>query len=256
VWIKCKFNLLIKYEPCYNLQTEITYLLSFMSSRDYYNNGKYLAEHSDFLRKADPQKDVTFLVKALGLRKSLCILDVACGQGRHIEALVKLGYCVDGVDYSTSLLKRARETMKQIPKCSSEFLYSSIETFSSKKSYDVAYWFFSDLADVSLPKALKSLNCVLKHGGRILIDTDSVFRIVRYLQEHQQRTFSFDASAMELIDKKNNVSVTYLTVPQWKELMAQYGFRLESVYGDYDMNPYTIKSPRLIIIAKQVARAE
>ena len=50
-----------------------------------------------------------FIEKEIGFDKSLKILDVGCGTGRHAIELTKRGYCVTGIDLSESQLKRARE---------------------------------------------------------------------------------------------------------------------------------------------------
>lgn len=50
-----------------------------------------------------------FIEKEINYDKSLRILDIGCGTGRHTIELTKRGYMVVGVDLSESLLKRARE---------------------------------------------------------------------------------------------------------------------------------------------------
>jgi SAM-dependent methyltransferase len=50
-----------------------------------------------------------FIEKELGFDKSLRILDIGCGTGRHAIELTKRGYTVVGVDLSDSQLERARQ---------------------------------------------------------------------------------------------------------------------------------------------------
>jgi ubiquinone/menaquinone biosynthesis C-methylase UbiE len=50
-----------------------------------------------------------FIEKELESDKSLQILDVGCGTGRHAIELSKRGYHVTGIDLSESQLKRAGE---------------------------------------------------------------------------------------------------------------------------------------------------
>ena len=50
-----------------------------------------------------------FLEKEFGFDKSLRILDVGCGTGRHAIELTKRGYHVTGIDLSENQLERARE---------------------------------------------------------------------------------------------------------------------------------------------------
>jgi 2-polyprenyl-3-methyl-5-hydroxy-6-metoxy-1,4-benzoquinol methylase len=50
-----------------------------------------------------------FIEKEINFNKSLKILDVGCGTGRHSIELTKRGYTVTGIDLSESLLARARQ---------------------------------------------------------------------------------------------------------------------------------------------------
>ena len=50
-----------------------------------------------------------FIELELNHNKSLKILDVVCGTGRHSIELTKRGYTVTGIDFSESQLARARE---------------------------------------------------------------------------------------------------------------------------------------------------
>lgn len=50
-----------------------------------------------------------FIEKELNFNKSLKILDVGCGTGRHSIELSKRGYSVTGIDLSESQLNRAKE---------------------------------------------------------------------------------------------------------------------------------------------------
>ncbi len=50
-----------------------------------------------------------FIEKELNYDKSLKIIDIGCGTGRHSIELTKRGYSVTGIDLSESQLKKARE---------------------------------------------------------------------------------------------------------------------------------------------------
>lgn len=55
-----------------------------------------------------------FIERELGNDKSLNIIDIGCGTGRHAIELSKRGYSITGVDLSESLLARAKEKAKQL----------------------------------------------------------------------------------------------------------------------------------------------
>jgi len=69
---------------------------------------KYDSEH--FTRGTAGECD--FIEKEINFDKSLKILDVGCGTGRHAIELTKRGYQVTGIDLSESQLKRAKEKAK------------------------------------------------------------------------------------------------------------------------------------------------
>ena len=54
-------------------------------------------------------QEVDFIEQEVGYDRSLRVLDVGCGTGRHAIELAKRGYAVVGVDLSSSLLHRAKE---------------------------------------------------------------------------------------------------------------------------------------------------
>ncbi len=53
--------------------------------------------------------ECNFIEQEIEFNKSLRILDIGCGTGRHSIELAKRGYNITGIDLSDSLLKRAKE---------------------------------------------------------------------------------------------------------------------------------------------------
>ncbi|MBM3149748.1 MAG: class I SAM-dependent methyltransferase, partial [Chloroflexi bacterium] len=51
--------------------------------------------------------------REIGFNKSIRILDIGCGTGRHSIELSRRGYNITGIDLSDSLLARAREKAEQ-----------------------------------------------------------------------------------------------------------------------------------------------
>ncbi|HHV28066.1 MAG TPA: class I SAM-dependent methyltransferase [Clostridium sp.] len=78
-----------------------------------------------------------FIEKELNYDKSLKIIDVGCGTGRHAIELTKRGYCVTGIDLSESQLKRAREKAENL-NLEIEFLKHDARNLPFKNQFDVA----------------------------------------------------------------------------------------------------------------------
>jgi ubiquinone/menaquinone biosynthesis C-methylase UbiE len=55
-----------------------------------------------------------FIEKELNFDKSLYMIDIGCGTGRHSIELTKRGYSIIGIDLSEGQLRRAREKPRAI----------------------------------------------------------------------------------------------------------------------------------------------
>ena len=80
----------------------------------------YEALFENYARKYDGEcfvqgtlGECDFIERETGADRSLKILDIGCGTGRHSIELAKRGYQVTGVDLSGSQLARAREKAKE-----------------------------------------------------------------------------------------------------------------------------------------------
>ena len=77
-----------------------------------------------------------FIEKELQFNKTLKILDVGCGTGRHAIELTKRGYNVTGIDLSKSQLKRAKEKAKSAG-LSIDFQHQDARNLSFDSEFDV-----------------------------------------------------------------------------------------------------------------------
>jgi len=78
-----------------------------------------------------------FIEKEINFDKSLKILDVGCGTGRHAIELTKRGYQITGVDLSESQLQRAREKA-EAENLSIDFQWQDARNLPFDKEFDVA----------------------------------------------------------------------------------------------------------------------
>lgn len=219
--------------------------------KNYYDNpDEYLSEHRVFFSAHSPKKDVDFLIKVLKIKKSDRILDIACGQGRHTNELAKRGYKVSGVDFSSFLIDKAKQVAKKtnfVP----EYYVQNIESLKLPCKYDVAYWFFSDFANINLMLAVKTISDHVKASGRVLFDSDNLFRITHYLQKNPNSPYEFDVKSLHLIDESRKMNIPYPTFLMWQDWLDKNGLTVMNVWGNYNLSPYDLKSPRLIILAKK-----
>ncbi|HAR44805.1 MAG TPA: class I SAM-dependent methyltransferase, partial [Nitrospiraceae bacterium] len=82
-------------------------------------------------------QEVDFIEKEIGRNRSLRILDVGCGTGRHSVELAKRGYAVTGIDLSEALLNKARQKAAAAGVTAS-FIRNDARDLSFESDFDVA----------------------------------------------------------------------------------------------------------------------
>lgn len=78
-----------------------------------------------------------FIEKEINHNKSLKIIDIGCGTGRHSIELSKRGYSITGIDLSESLINKAREKAAQ-NELQIDFLKLDARDLPFDKQFDVA----------------------------------------------------------------------------------------------------------------------
>ena len=121
------------------------------------------------------QGECDFLENELGYNKSLKILDVGCGTGRHSIELTKRGYNVTGIDLSESQLQVAKEKAAA-QKLKIKFLKHDARNLPFVNEFDVAIM----LCEGGFPlmetdemnfEILKNVTKSLKKKGRFIFTT-------------------------------------------------------------------------------------
>ena len=139
-------------------------------------NSLYLKTDADLLDDMEvTRKEVDLIVSILGLAKEEKVLDLCCGQGRHVLELARRGFLnVEGYDRSQYLIRKARTRAQK------ENLQVRFREGDARKlpyppdTFDVVTilgnsfgYFDSSLQD---RKVLEEMFRVLKPGGKVFID--------------------------------------------------------------------------------------
>jgi len=116
-----------------------------------------------------------FIEKELSHDKSVSILDVGCGTGRHAIELSKRGYRVTGIDLSASMLAKARQKAEK-EGLQINFVQQDARTLAFHEEFDAAIM----LCEGGFPlmetdqmnfEILKSVTASLKSKGKFIFTT-------------------------------------------------------------------------------------
>ena len=129
-----------------------------------------------------------FIEKELSGNKSLRILDVGCGTGRHSIELTRRGYQVTGIDLSSNQLERARQKASAL-NFSIEFFEMDARKLSFRNEFDVVIM----LCEGGFPlmetdemnfQILKSVTRSLKKQGKFIFTTlNGLFPLYHSVEE-------------------------------------------------------------------------
>jgi len=218
-------------------------------------------------------QEVAGTMTFLELPPGACILDLACGQGRHAVPLVRLGYRVVGLDQSAYLLGRVweravksgvavqcvRGDMRRLP-WSGQF-DACISLFTS-------FGYFQE--EEQNEQVLEEVCRVLKTGGQFLLDVPNRdYYLLRMLPCSWRRydgaiileETTFDPVTCRFVTDFTWVeegwsetlshSVRHYTAPELRGMLQRAGMVPTAIYGDFDGRPLDLDSRRLIVVARK-----
>jgi len=119
--------------------------------------------------------EVDFFEKEAGYDKSVKILDIGCGTGRHSLELARRGYNVTGFDLSEAQLHKAKK-ISQNEGLKVEFLVKDARSFNFKETFDLAIMICEGAfplmeTDEMNFSILKNAYLSLKPGGKFIFTT-------------------------------------------------------------------------------------
>jgi SAM-dependent methyltransferase len=194
------------------------------------------------------------------------VLDLACGMGRHIQELQKLGYRAVGCDLSYTLLRTgmreygampvARADMRHLPYC--DGVFSALVNFFTSFGY-----FESD--DENL-QVVREMARVLEPGAPFLFDYLNVHRELEKLVQREsldtpmgvvriERWFdgaerSFN-KRIQIGEKRYLERVRGYDLDEVSSMFDSCQLMIRAAFGDFDGSGYSPTSPRLILVGSR-----
>jgi len=222
------------------------------------------------------QQQVDFVERAVGLKPGQRVLDLACGWGRHTLCLARKGCDVVGYDASADFLAEARQAARDagldVP-----FEQADMRQLDLREAFDVVLSMSTSLAfydEQTNLDILRRIAAALRPGGVFFFDQANIFWVIELLIRKNASgarnlpdgrvctsTYSFDAPRMILSHRcvlegagrreEAGWDIRYYTLPELRWILPSVGLKLLQTYGDFDGNPYTLDSKRLITVSKK-----
>jgi SAM-dependent methyltransferase len=236
--------------------------------KDWFNSPYYHLLYSN----RDEREAAAFIDKLLAYLQpppGACMLDAACGRGRHARYLADKGFDVTGIDLSIESIKAAKKLENE----HLTFYQHDMRLPFRINYFDVVFNFFTSFGYFDTQhdndSALRTLRNALRPGGRLVMDylnspyvaahlvhdevkelDDVVFDIKRELEG---RRF---LKQINILDRRKPMracfteSVSAFDREDFENMFTRQGLRITEVFGDYHFNVYDEeRSPRMIIIA-------
>ncbi len=228
-----------------------------------------------FLSPAETTREATFVVDVLGVLPGAALLDVGCGDGRHVLELVGRGYQVTGLDLALDLLIRAAEDARR-GGITANFVHGDMREPLFQAQFDGAYCLsttFGYFDDDTNRKVAANLAAAIKPGGRVLIDVVNRDYIVRDLPTRvwwqgegclvlEEVDFNYFSSRLQVQRQviyddgrqvEQEISIRAYSLHELGKILHHAGFRVTEVSGDLTMRGrfFGAQSRQLLVVAEK-----
>ena len=216
----------------------------------------------------EAEQFITNLITNLQLDLKSNILDLACGKGRHSIFLNKIGFKTMGVDLSPKSIAFA----KKFNNTNLRFEVRDMRKSFCEDQFDAIFNLFTSFGyfeSTENIKVLKAIENMLKKNGVFVIDFMNTNKVIRNLVNEEtkfidQINFRLKRAyengnivkTIDFTDKEKDFHFTEkvqaLFPEDFQSLISQTNLKIDSIFGDYNLNPFDREvSDRLIIIGRK-----
>jgi len=227
----------------------------------------------DEARVESAKAEVQQIISLLNIRKTDHLLDLCCGNGRHLLEFSRKGYRVTGIDITASYLEDLKGKAKQ-ERLEVTVLKSDARYYSANNTYDAVYnlyasfGYFENESDNVL--LLKNIYDSLKPGGKLLVNITEKASTVKNIQPYvcyeiegmlcgfkqsisdNGQWLQFE-STFTINDHTDTIhyKVRLYPVHEICSLLTRVGFKSISCYGSLDGSPHGDASMELFVVAQK-----
>jgi SAM-dependent methyltransferase len=217
----------------------------------------------------EAEQFITNLITNLQLDLKSNILDLACGKGRHSIFLNKIGFKTMGVDLSPKSIAFA----KKFNNANLRFEVRDMRESFCKSQFDAIFNLFTSFgyfeSKTENIKVLKAIEGMLKKNGVFVIDFMNTNKVIRNLVNEETKFIDQINFRLKRAYEKGNIvktidftdkekdfhfteKVQALFPEDFQSLISQTNLKIDSIFGDYNLNPFDREvSDRLIIIGRK-----
>jgi len=221
------------------------------------------------------RKQVDFVIDKLALEPGARVLDLCCGQGRHLIDLARRGYDVVGLDLSEYMLEGCR-TAAAAEGITPVLVHADMREIGFTAEFDAVINMFTSFGYLENEdedrKVINTASLALKGGGSLLIDLMNrdwlmgVFKPTEWqantrgdliLSERDFDSITGRINCRELAihpdgrRSERSHSLRLYTFNELDKMLQEAGLRVQSTYGDFDSGPFHFRSRRMIVIARK-----
>jgi SAM-dependent methyltransferase len=215
------------------------------------------------------REDALFSIQETGIERSDVVLDLCCGNGRHMAHLLEKTDHVVGLDYSPHLLKLARRSLSD----RGFLVRADMRCQPFEGIFDVVVNYFTSFgyfpSEEENLMAVRGLACALKPKGRFFIDyfnrayteknlEPSTVRNHEEYEIHENRWIDRESDRINKTTavfkdgheiSRSGESVRLYSDTDFEALLAKGGLRVEKIFGDYTgADCCDPTQPRMIVV--------
>ena len=209
-----------------------------------------------------------FSIDQTALTPSDCVLDLACGSGRHMAHLAEVSTKVVGLDFSQHLLSVAQETLG----ADAKLVRADMRNQPFENAFDVVMNYFTSFGYFQTSEeneaVVEGISNSLRPRGRFFVDylnrnwaehnlESETRRKVRDYEISERRWIDFQAHRINktTVVSRNGEevsdsgeSVQLYTEDEFRIMLARHRLIVDRVFGNYDGVPVSDQQPRLILV--------
>jgi len=220
------------------------------------------------------QKDAKQLVQLILANISLYndsqILDIGCGQGRHLSIFAEKQFHITGIDLSPVLLRIAKEY--HINNSFAHFIQADMRQLPLKSKFDLILNLFTSFGyfenDEENLSVLRQIHYLLKKPGNFVFDYfNSDFVKKNLIPSHKEEIGKIIVEQERYIEdsrikKKINLtrdgekttyfeSVKLYSPDEIYEMLRSVNLKINKTFGNYDGSAFDQESPRLLVFGEK-----